>query len=103
MHWAAVILAGSLEIFGVINMKRLAMKKWDAALYLILSFGVSFMLLSYAMTELPMGTAYAVWTGIGTVGAALVGMFIYGEAREWKRLVCIALILSSAVGLKLIS
>jgi paired small multidrug resistance pump len=103
MPWLALIIAGGLEVFGVINIKRLAMKKWDAILYLFLTFGIGFLLLSYAMQTIPMGTAYGVWTGIGTIGAALVGMFMYGEPREWKRLVCMAMILSSAVGLKVIA
>ncbi|NHN30567.1 DMT family transporter [Paenibacillus agricola] len=103
MAWIALVVAGGLEVFGVINIKRLAMKKWDALIYLLLSFGVGFLLLSYAMITIPMGTAYGVWTGIGTIGAALVGMFMYGEPKEWKRLLCIAMILSSAIGLKIIS
>ncbi|GGD73571.1 DMT family transporter [Paenibacillus nasutitermitis] len=103
MAWGAIVLAGVMEIFGVINIKRLTMKKWDALFYLILSFGISFTLLSYAMKTIPMGTAYAVWTGLGTVGATLLGMFMYGEPKEWRRLLFIAMILGSAVGLKLVS
>ncbi len=103
MAWLAVVLAGGAEIFGVINIKRMTEKKWDAALYLIIGFGVSLSLLSYAMKTIPMGTVYAVWTGIGTVGATLLGMFMYGEPRNWKRISCIALIIASAVGLKVIS
>ena len=103
MAWLAVVLAGCAEIFGVINIKRMTEKKWDAALYLIIGFGVSLSLLSYAMKTIPMGTVYAVWTGIGTVGATLLGMFMYGERKDWKRIFCIALIIASAVGLKLIS
>jgi len=103
MAWGAILVAGFLEIFGVINIKRLTMKKWDAIIYLIISFGISFSLMSYAMKTLPMGTAYAVWTGLGTVGATLLGMFKYGEPKEWRRLLFIALILGSAVGLKLVS
>lgn len=102
MPWLALVTAGCLEVLGVINLKRLAMKKWDAALYLIITFGIGFVLLSYAMKTIPMGTAYGVWTGIGTIGAALVGMFMYGEPKEWRRLLFIAMILCSAVGLKLI-
>ncbi|MCU6797789.1 MULTISPECIES: DMT family transporter [Paenibacillus] len=102
MPWLALVAAGCLEVLGVINLKRLAMKKWDAALYLIITFGIGFVLLSYAMKTIPMGTAYGVWTGIGTIGAALVGMFMYGEPKEWRRLLFIAMILCSAVGLKLI-
>ena len=103
MAWLAVILAGCAEVFGVINIKRMTEKKWDAALYLIIGFGISLSLLSYAMKTIPMGTVYAVWTGIGTVGAALLGMYVYGEPKEWKRIFCIALIIASAVGLKGIS
>ncbi len=103
MAWLAVVLAGCAEVFGVINIKRMAEKKWDAALYLIIGFGISLSLLSYAMQTIPMGTVYAVWTGIGTVGATLLGMFVYGEPKDWKRIFCIALIIASAVGLKLIS
>ena len=55
------------------------------------------------MKTIPMGTVYAVWTGIGTVGATLLGMFMYGEPRDWRRIFCIALIIASAVGLKVIS
>jgi paired small multidrug resistance pump len=103
MDWFALILAGSSEVLGVLNIKRLTMKKWDGAIYLILSFGASLFLLSYAMETIPMGTAYGVWTGIGTIGSTLLGMFIYGEPKEWKRIFFIALILASAIGLKLIS
>ncbi|MBW7458014.1 DMT family transporter [Paenibacillus sepulcri] len=103
MAWAAIILAGFLEIFGVINIKRLTMKKWDAALYLFLLFGCSLYLMSFAMKTLPMGTAYAVWTGLGTVCATLLGMFKYGENKEWRRLLFIAMIIGSTVGLKLVS
>ena len=91
MAWLAVVLAGCAEIFGVINIKRMTEKKWDAALYLIIGFGVSLSLLSYAMKTIPMGTVYAVWTGIGTVGATLLGMFVYGEPKDWRRIFCIAL------------
>ncbi|WP_342431725.1 multidrug efflux SMR transporter [Neobacillus sp. FSL H8-0543] len=103
MDWFALILAGSSEVLGVLNIKRLTMKKWDGAIYLILSFGASLFLLSYAMKTIPMGTAYGVWTGIGTIGSTLLGMFLYGEPKEWKRIFFIALILASAIGLKLIS
>jgi quaternary ammonium compound-resistance protein SugE len=64
---------------------------------------VSFWLLALALRELPVGTAYAVWTGIGAVGTALVGMAFLGEPRDAARLVCIALIGAGIVGLKLFS
>ncbi|WP_400247612.1 multidrug efflux SMR transporter [Niallia sp. JL1B1071] len=103
MAWLALIAAGCCEIIGVINIKRLTMKKWDALLYLTIGFMCSFALLTYAMKTISMGTAYGVWTGIGTVGSAILGMFVYGEPKDWKRILFIAMILCAAVGLKLIS
>nr|WP_194950242.1 SMR family transporter [Anoxybacillus flavithermus] len=72
-------------------------------LYSTTGFLVSFSLLSIALSTLPMGIAYAVWTGIGTVGGTLVGMFVYGDAKDWKRILFIALIITAIVGLKLSS
>ncbi|AYB47670.1 multidrug efflux SMR transporter [Paenibacillus lautus] len=104
MAWIALIFAGLFEIGGVIGIKGVSDRKgWRYVLILALSFAASFSLLSYAMTELPMGTAYAIWTGIGTAGGALTGMFLFGEPKEWRRVLFIAMILCSAVGLKLIS
>ncbi|MCM3786080.1 multidrug efflux SMR transporter [Neobacillus mesonae] len=104
MAWAAVILAGLSEIIGVIGIKGLSSGKGKKYFLLMgVSFLLSFSLLSYAMQSLSMGTAYAVWTGIGTVGSTIVGMFIFGEPKEARRVLFIAMILCSAVGLKLIS
>ncbi|GAK41330.1 multidrug efflux SMR transporter [Paenibacillus urinalis] len=103
MAWAAVIFAGLSEILGVIGIKGMSSGKGKKYFLLMgISFLVSFSLLSYAMQSLSMGTAYAVWTGIGTVGSTIVGMFIFGEPKEAKRVLFIAMILCSAVGLKLI-
>ncbi|WP_138419743.1 DMT family transporter [Aquibacillus sediminis] len=103
MAWLAVLVAGVFEVIGVMNIKRLAMKKWDALVILIVTFGSSLALLSYAMQTLPMGTVYGVWTGIGTAGSTIMGMMLYGEPRDWKRLLFISMILASAVGLRLIT
>lgn len=103
MAWIAVFIAGCLEVVGVIGMKRLSLRKWDGVFYMVVSFCISLWLLSYAMRTLPMGTVYGVWTGIGTVGSTLTGMFLYGEPKEWKRLLFISMILGFAVGLKLLS
>lgn len=102
MTWLGLLAAGAFEVIGVYNVKRLGEKQKNALFFMILYFGLSFLLLSYAMTEIPMGMAYAIWTGIGTVGSAFMGMVLFNEPREWKRLVCIGVILLSAVGLKLI-
>lgn len=104
MDWVFLILAGIFEMLGV-----LMINKWNkersptAFLMLAAGFGLSFLFLSLAMRTLPMGTAYAVWTGIGASGGAILGMLLYGEPRNAPRLVCIAMVLGAAVGLKLVS
>ncbi|MFH0071056.1 DMT family transporter [Peribacillus sp. NPDC056705] len=104
MAWIALVFAGLFEIGGVIGIKGVSQRKgWRYVLLLAGSFSISFSLLSYAMVYLPMGTAYAIWTGIGTVGGAITGMFMFGEPKEWRRILFIAMILCSAVGLKLFS
>jgi len=97
-------LAGICEMIGVgmIN-KWHHDRKWSSLLFLILGFGASFFFLSIAMEALPMGTAYAIWTGIGASGGAILGMLIYGESKDWKRILFIFMILAAAVGLKLVS
>ncbi|UZJ78637.1 DMT family transporter [Fictibacillus sp. KU28468] len=104
MGWLYVVLAGGFEVLGVIGLNKVSQKKsFMTFLFLILGFACSFSLLSLAMETLSMGTAYAVWTGIGTVGGVLVGMLVYGESRDWKRILFMAMVLSAAIGLKIIS
>lgn len=104
MAWISLVLAGICEMIGVgmIN-KWHHDRKWSSLLFLILGFGASFFFLSIAMEALPMGTAYAIWTGIGASGGAILGMLIYGESKDWKRILFIFMILAAAVGLKLVS
>ncbi|ADP31802.1 QacE family quaternary ammonium compound efflux SMR transporter [Bacillus atrophaeus] len=102
--WISLLFAGLLEMLGVTLMNQFQKDKslkW--LLCIIVGFAASFSLLSYAMETIPMGTAYAVWTGIGAAGGALVGILFYGEPKDAKRIFFIALILSSAVGLKILS
>ncbi|MFM9278594.1 DMT family transporter [Paenibacillus jiagnxiensis] len=104
MDWLMLIGAGLLEIVGVIGIQRVAKKNnWTNNLIMIAGFILSFMLLSNAMTTIPLATAYAVWTGIGTVGAAIVGMCFFKESKSWLRLMCILGIIISVVGLKYFS
>lgn len=103
MAWISLIAAGLCEMIGVIMINKMYVERhWKPVLYMILAFTASFFLLAIAMQTLPMGTAYAIWTGIGTAGGAICGMLFYGESKDWRRIVCIALILSATVGLKLI-
>ena len=104
MAWVSLIVAGLFEMFGVLMINKLHKdRSWQSVLFLILGFGASFIFLAYAMKTLPMGTAYAIWTGIGASGGAILGMIFYGESSDWKRLVFIAIVLGAAVGLKLVS
>lgn len=103
MAWFALVLAGLLETFGIAMINQLSVKRnWRTVSLLILGFGSSLALLSYSLRFIPMGTGYAIWTGIGVVGGALIGMLFYGESKDWRRMVFIAIVLSSAIGLKLI-
>ncbi|MCR2823330.1 DMT family transporter [Lederbergia panacisoli] len=104
MAWISLILAGLCEMFGVAMINKLHKdRNRQSVLLLILAFGASFICLSYAMKTLPMGTAYAIWTGIGASGGAILGMVLYGESKDWRRLVFIGMVLGAAVGLKLVS
>lgn len=104
MAWFALLFAGLSEILGVLALKSVTKyRNLLSYLFFIFAYACSFSLLTFAMTEISMGTAYAIWTGIGGVGSALLGMFAFGEAKDWRRLIFIFLILASAVGLKLIS
>lgn len=104
MGWVFLIFAGLFEVVGVTGMNMI-LKKKSLFSFIVLLIGLisSFTFLSLAMQTLPMGTAYAIWTGIGTVGSGLVGILFYGESKNWLRIVFMAMVLSAAVGLKLIS
>jgi len=104
MAWVSLIVAGLFEMLGVSMISQLHRdRSWRSLGLLIFGFGASFLCLAVAMKTLPMGTAYAVWTGIGAAGGAILGMILYGESKDGKRIVCIAMILGATIGLKLIS
>ncbi len=104
MAWFSLILAGLCETFGVVMINTWHKdRSWQALVLLLLGFGASFFLLAYSMKTIPMGTAYAIWTGIGASGGAIMGMVFFGESSEWKRIFFISMILCAVVGLKLIA
>src|SRR5262245_48348529 len=104
MAWVYLTLAGLFEIAWALGLKKTEgfTKLWPSV-YTLGTMAVSIYLLSIAVARLPVGTAYAVWTGIGAAGTAILGMVIFGEPRDWPRLVCIGLILCGVIGLKVIS
>ena len=104
MAWFTLLIAGVLETFAVTMINQYSMRRnWRTLFFII--FGLSFALglLSYSLQTIPMGTGYAIWTGISVIGSSFSSMFFYGESKNWKRLLCITLILGSATGLKLIA
>lgn len=102
MGWIFLVLAGCLEVIGVDSMNRVVeYKNINSYVRLFAGFALSFTFLSLAMKSLPMGISYAVWTGIGTVGGTLVGMLVYGESKDFKRILFIGMILVGVIGLKL--
>jgi quaternary ammonium compound-resistance protein SugE len=102
MGWILLIIAGLLEVAWASVMKSTqGFTRLGPSLATLGLMGVSFYLLGIAMRDLPTGTSYAVWVGIGAVGTALVGIFFLGEARTPLRLISIALIVLGVIGLRL--
>lgn len=104
MAWIYLVIAGFFEIGWAVGLKYTDgfTRLWPSVLT-ALSMAVSVFLLAQAVREIPIGTGYAVWTGIGAVGTALLGMILFGESRDVLRLLCILLIVAGIVGLQLIS
>jgi len=104
MAWVYLFIAGLFECGWAIGLKYSdGFTKLVPSLLTIVAMGLSLLFLSIAMKSIPVGTAYAVWTGIGAVGVAILGMILFGESRAILRIVCLLLIVSGILGLKLIS
>ena len=104
MAWFYLVIAGLFECGWAIGLKYTeGFSKIIPSLLTISAMAISFWLLSVAMKTIPVGTAYAVWTGIGAVGVAIMGMVLFGESRDIMRVICLLLIVSGIVGLKLVS
>jgi len=101
MSWVFLLIAGVFEIVWAIGLKYTDgfTRLWPSV-GTIVAMGVSFLFLSYALKVIPIGTAYAVWTGIGAVGVAILGMVLFGESRNAFRLLCILVIVGGIAGLK---
>lgn len=101
--WAALLGAGLLEILWAAGLKQVSWDRPMTLLWLFAPLAGSMALLIVAARTIPIGTAYAVWTGIGAVGAAAIGMAFYAEPASWPRLACIGLIVAGVVGLRVFS
>ncbi len=104
MSWFILLLAGVFEIAWAIGLKYTEgfTRLWPT-LGTVAAMGVSITLLGLAMKSLPLGTAYAIWVGIGAVGTALLGMLLFDDPATVARLVSLGLIVAGLVGLKLAS
>ena len=106
IHFLALLLAGCCEVSGVFFINKFekssGVKKWANFILLLVNFALSLTLLSYAMQTIAMSVAYAIWTGIGAIGAAVVGVVFEGEKINFKKALFLALIIFSVVMLKII-
>jgi quaternary ammonium compound-resistance protein SugE len=104
MAWMYLLIAGLLEVFWAVSLKYTEgfSKLWPS---LMTGAGMiaSFYFLAQALKSIPLGTGYAVWTGIGAVGTALLGIALFAESANLLRLACIGLIVAGIIGLKIIS
>ncbi len=102
MSWLLLLLAGLLEIVWALGLKYTeGFTRPVATAVVAVALVGSMVLLGLAVRHLPIGTAYAVWTGIGALGTAIGGILLFNESRDWVRLACIGLIVVGILGLKL--
>lgn len=101
MAWIYLIIASFGEIFGVMSINIYLRKKTFRWLFMIVfTMGLGFVFLSMAMKSIPLGTAYAIWTGLGAAGAVIMGILFFNESAGWKRMLFLFCIIAGAVGLK---
>jgi len=103
MAWLLLLGAGLLEVIWAIALKQAGgfTRLWPSVIGITAAV-VSFIMLSLALKSLPVGTAYAVWVGIGALGVAIAGIVVFGESASLVRLALLALIVAGVIGLKLV-
>jgi len=104
MAWVYLLIAGLMETAWAVGLKYSAgFTKLGPSLWTVAGMAISFYFLSLALKTLPVGTGYAVWTGIGAVGTAILGIVLFGESHSLARIFCIAMIVAGIAGLRLAS
>lgn len=104
MAWFILVVAGLFEVAWAVGLKYTeGFTRLGPTVFTAVSLVISMGLLGVALKTLPLGTAYGIWTGIGTIGTAVLGILIFREPATAARLVCIALIATGIVGLKLVT
>lgn len=102
MAWFYLVIAGLFEVVWAIGLKYThGFTKLVPSVVTVVGMIISFSFLSTALKTLPIGTAYAIWTGIGAVGTVIVGMFFFNEPRDFMRILFILLIVGGILGLKI--
>jgi len=104
MSWFVLFIAGLLETAWAVGLKYTEgfTKLWPS-IGTVIAMAGSFILLSYSLKSLPLGTAYAVWTGIGAVGTVILGMFLFQEPKDLSRILFIGFIIVGIIGLQITS
>ena len=102
MDWIILFIAGGFECCWAVGLKYTqGFTKFWPSMFTIVTMGISLWLLSIAIKTIPLGTAYAIWTGTGAVCVVIIGMFFLGEPKEIARIICLVFIIAGIVGLKL--
>lgn len=102
--WIYLIIASFFEIFWAVGLKYSeGLTRIIPSIWTIITMLLSFVFLSQAVKSLPIGTSYAIWTGIGAAGTALYGILFFNESKEIVRILCLLLIISGVIGLKFTS
>jgi quaternary ammonium compound-resistance protein SugE len=104
MAWVYLVIAGIFEMVWAVGLKYTeGFTRLVPSAATIAAMALSFVFLSQALKSLPVGTAYAIWTGIGAAGTAVLGILLFGESRDVLRILCLSLIVIGIIGLKLTS
>jgi quaternary ammonium compound-resistance protein SugE len=104
MAWIILFLAGLFEVGWAVGLKLSdGLSRFWPSVATVIAMAISLTLLGIALRSLPLGTAYAVWTGIGALGTVILGIAFFGESADLPRLACVALIIAGIVGLKLVT
>lgn len=104
MSWAILLVAGIFEVMWATSLKASdGFTRFGSSVFTIVTLILSFVFLAMALKNLPVGTAYAVWTGIGAVGTVITGVLLFNEPFDFSRLACLAMIISGIAGLRLLS
>lgn len=104
MYWVVLFVAGLFEVAWAIGLKYTeGFSKLGPSIFTVICMIISMGMLAFAVKHLPIGTAYAIWTGIGAVGTALLGIILFKESQDFMRIFFIFLIITGLIGLKFVS